>query len=224
MGAMTPPPRKKPTTRTYGGLSEPERVSERRERFLDAGLELFGTLGLRGTTVRALCKTAGLTERYFYESFADTEALFCAVYERQTAELRDIILREVPLMPKGLNERTQASIDLFFTLMRNDRIVRLLHIESVSGSERVRKLHQAGTRLAMDMSALLIRGDYPELKISDELLHSLALAFNGVANVMAVQWMLGGYSIPQNILVKTCVVMVKGAIRELLDEQKGVFA
>ncbi|HVK99547.1 MAG TPA: TetR/AcrR family transcriptional regulator [Dongiaceae bacterium] len=217
---MTSRTSKKSPARTYGGLSEAERVVERRERFLEAGLEVFGTVGLRGATVRALCKTAGLTERYFYESFADTEALFCAVYERQTAVIREIVMKEVPQMPQALDARTYASIDMFFTLMRNERVVRILHIESMSGSENVRNLHQTGTRLAADMSALLIRSDYPELKISDEFLFSLAMAFNGVSNAMVVQWMLGGYTTPQDILVKTCAVMVRGAIRELRDEQK----
>jgi len=73
---MTTSSDKKSSKRTYGGLSETERVNERRERFLEAGLEVFGSLGMRGATVRKLCKEASLTERYFYESFTDTDALY----------------------------------------------------------------------------------------------------------------------------------------------------
>jgi AcrR family transcriptional regulator len=40
--------------RVYGGLSAPERRADRRERLLDAGLELFGTAGFTKTTIPML--------------------------------------------------------------------------------------------------------------------------------------------------------------------------
>ena len=74
--------------RTYAGESLSERTARRRQQFLDAGLQVFGTTGYRTATVRQLCKQAGLTDRYFYESFASTEDLLVAVYEREFDELR----------------------------------------------------------------------------------------------------------------------------------------
>ncbi|RUP35250.1 MAG: TetR family transcriptional regulator, partial [Gordonia sp. (in: high G+C Gram-positive bacteria)] len=37
------------------------RVAQRRDRFLAAGLELFGTRGYQSTSVRAVCREAGLS-------------------------------------------------------------------------------------------------------------------------------------------------------------------
>jgi AcrR family transcriptional regulator len=37
--------------------------------------------GYRNTTVKAVCEAAGLTERYFYESFANSEALLVAAFD-----------------------------------------------------------------------------------------------------------------------------------------------
>lgn len=212
---MTSTSNKKSSSRTYGGLSESERVDERRERFLEAGLEVFGTVGLRGATVRVLCKAAGLTERYFYESFTDTEALFCAVYERENNRWREVFMEKVPHMPQDLEGRSRASLDVYFTAMRNERLVRVLHIESMAGSERVTSLHHYHTRISTEMSAMLIRLDYPDLTVTDEFLHALAMAINGASAAMAVQWMLGDYGIPQDILVEVCSVIVRGAIQEL---------
>ena len=65
--------------RPYGGLAMEERVAARRARFIEAGVELFGTQGFRGATVRGVCAAAGLTDRYFYESFPTLEALLAAV-------------------------------------------------------------------------------------------------------------------------------------------------
>src|SRR3954449_7388105 len=73
--------------RTYGGVSADERVAARREKLLDAGLELFGTRGFATTGVKDICREARLTDRYFYESFANSEALFLAVFDRLTDDL-----------------------------------------------------------------------------------------------------------------------------------------
>ena len=73
--------------RSYGGLAMEERVAARRARFVEAGVELFGTQGFRGATVRGICAAAGLTDRYFYESFASLESLLAAVYGSLTERL-----------------------------------------------------------------------------------------------------------------------------------------
>lgn len=208
---------KKSPARTYGGLSESERIIERRERFLDAGLEVFGTVGLRGATVRILCRTAGLTERYFYESFADMEALFCAVYEKQSAAFYTIFVAEMPRLPDDMESRIHASLDIYFTVMRNDRVVRVLLVEPMAGSERVAAMHHASIRRYADFAAMLIRTDNPDLTLPDEFAPSVALAINGACTSLTVQWMLDGYATPQDILVKSCAMVVLGTMRSLRD-------
>lgn len=69
-----------PTGR-YGGRSAAERQAERRRRFLDAALQLFGdTPGYRCTTVAALSQAAGLSTRQFYEEFHTLEDLLAALH------------------------------------------------------------------------------------------------------------------------------------------------
>ena len=70
-----------PTERTFRGRSAQERRDERRRRLLDAGLDLIGTDGWVSATMTAICGRAGLTERYFYESFSDREALYLALID-----------------------------------------------------------------------------------------------------------------------------------------------
>src|SRR5262245_52497115 len=70
---------KQPTGR-YGGRSAAERQSERRRRFLDAGLEMFGRTGYRATAVAALCETAGLSTRQFYEEFRTLEDVLAELH------------------------------------------------------------------------------------------------------------------------------------------------
>src|ERR1700712_610595 len=80
--------------RAYGGVAMEERVAARRARFVEAGFELFGTQGFRGSTVRGICAAAGLTDRYFYESFATLEALLAEVYLSLTRGFAQRLLDE----------------------------------------------------------------------------------------------------------------------------------
>lgn len=208
-------PDKKHVPRTYGGLSEAERVLERRERFLDAGLEVFGTIGLRGATVRGLCKTAGLTERYFYESFEDTDDLFCAVYEKQNTVLRDFFVAEVPRLPRDLSARVRAALGLYFDMMRDERRVRVLYVEVMGASPRVTTVHNASVLLGAQMAAFLLRTDNPELDLSNDQALCQGYAINGATTTLAVQWMAGGYALDQTLVVESCSTVVFGTVNEL---------
>ncbi|WP_341258460.1 MULTISPECIES: TetR/AcrR family transcriptional regulator [Gordonia] len=68
--------------RTYGGMTAEDRLVQRRESLIGAGLELFGTQGYPNVSVKRICDDAGLTQRYFYESFPDRAALLAEVYSR----------------------------------------------------------------------------------------------------------------------------------------------
>src|ERR1700755_629057 len=67
--------------RNYAGLSADERRLARRERLIEGGIRAYGELRHRNTPVKAVCEAAGLTERYFYESFANSEALLVAAFD-----------------------------------------------------------------------------------------------------------------------------------------------
>ncbi|MFF0817493.1 TetR/AcrR family transcriptional regulator [Rhodococcus sp. NPDC003318] len=57
-----------------------QRRLQRRTRLLEVGVDLLGAADTRGVNVRAVCRAAGLTERYFYESFADRDVYVREVY------------------------------------------------------------------------------------------------------------------------------------------------
>jgi AcrR family transcriptional regulator len=212
---------KKTSTRTYGGLSESERVVERRERFLDAGLEIFGTLGIRGATVRALCKAAGLTERYFYESFADTDALFCAVYNRQLDRHRAYFMSHLPELPAELQGRIKKSLELSLNWMRDERVVRVLFIEGMAGSAQVSTMYHNSLQQQAVATAQLIRLDNPTITLSDEVLLQIAQAINGAYASLVAQWMRSGYATSLDIMVEGCGLIVRGIMSELLAHSQS---
>lgn len=92
----------------WSGVPLRDRPTLRRQELLAAGIVLLGSPGGPGLTVRAVCRTAGLTERYFYESFTDRDEFVAATYDevcttamstlRESASPRDAVERFVALM------------------------------------------------------------------------------------------------------------------------------
>lgn len=75
-------------TGTYAGRSAEARQADRRERLLGAAVGIWTEQGWAAVTMRGVCSRAGLTDRYFYESFADRDALLVAVWDH----LRDQVV------------------------------------------------------------------------------------------------------------------------------------
>jgi AcrR family transcriptional regulator len=69
----------------WSGVPLPDRQALRRDELIAAGVELLGSADGPALTVRAVCRAAGLTERYFYESFADRDEFVRAVYDEVCA-------------------------------------------------------------------------------------------------------------------------------------------
>ena len=82
----------KKTSRVYGGKTSEERQSERYQALLDAAFDIVGGEGYAAATVRAICKRASLSERYFYESFDSRETILNALYDTIVHEGRTRVL------------------------------------------------------------------------------------------------------------------------------------
>ncbi|WP_067824753.1 TetR/AcrR family transcriptional regulator [Nocardia inohanensis] len=92
--------------RSYGGVSAVDRRAERRSRLIAAARTTWGESGIAAVTVRGVCKSAGLTDRYFYEHFANREELLAAVAD----EVRDQLL--AVLVAAGISSTGPAEAQL----------------------------------------------------------------------------------------------------------------
>jgi AcrR family transcriptional regulator len=66
-------------SRNYGGVTAEQRRAIRRAALVEAALDLFAEDGARAVSKRAVCARARLNDRYFYEHFADSDALLEAI-------------------------------------------------------------------------------------------------------------------------------------------------
>lgn len=65
----------------WSGVPLEDRQALRRDQLVAAGVTLLGSHDGPALTVRAVCRAAGLTERYFYESFSDRDQFVRSVYD-----------------------------------------------------------------------------------------------------------------------------------------------
>ncbi|WP_024793484.1 TetR/AcrR family transcriptional regulator [Tomitella biformata] len=93
----------------------------RRADFIVAGIALLGAADGGAVTVRGACRVAGLTERYFYESFEDRDQYVRQVYEEVGARAHQALSDAMVAGDRGQGgaqaERAAAAVDAFVGLM-----------------------------------------------------------------------------------------------------------
>ncbi|KUO18267.1 TetR/AcrR family transcriptional regulator [Streptomyces dysideae] len=130
---------KAPTGR-YGGKTAQERQAERRRRFLDAALQLFGdSPGFRNTTVAALSEAAGLSTRQFYEEFRTLEDVLAALHLQVNAWAEEAVLTAVAGTEDwSVLERASTIFRAYAANVTADpRRIRITFVEIVGVSPRV---------------------------------------------------------------------------------------
>src|ERR1700739_977909 len=97
----------------WTGVPRERPLALRRDNLITAGVQLLG--GERGPalTVRAVCREAALTERYFYESFSDRDAFVPAVYD-------DVGTRAMETLTSAKTPR--EAVEQFVELMVDDPV------------------------------------------------------------------------------------------------------
>jgi len=105
--------------RIWGGTTLDERRAARRRQLVETGLDLLGAEAPGAVSVRAACRGAKLTERYFYESFPDRDALVLAVYEAVADEAR-AALEEATRTAKDPVDAARRSVEAMVGLMVDD--------------------------------------------------------------------------------------------------------
>jgi AcrR family transcriptional regulator len=157
------------TARQYGGHSAEERRLARRERLIEAAICVYGEVGYRNATVKAVCEAAELTERYFYESFESSEALLIAAFETVSHRLIDCLDRIRAEHTGAADERCHALLRAYFQALKDDPAGARLFVLEISrvgpavdeiGAALLREFGELLSRtLAPDAGARLKKGE-----------------------------------------------------------------
>ncbi len=176
------------TTRSYRGLSQDERRAERRSRLMAAAIAVYGERGYHQATVKAVCEQAGLTERYFYESFANSEALLIDSFNAVAYSVLGEITRAAEDAGRGRIARSRAMLHAYFTaLQREPQSARVFLVEIRGVSRAVDQAFDAALRaIGREVARIVAPPEAPH----DELLQ--AGVVGGVIHI-ALRWIEDGY-------------------------------
>ena len=214
---MTKAKRKTEAGRVYGGESAAQRLARQRRQFLDAGLELFGTIGYRATSVRALCKQARLTDRYFYKNFHDTEDLLAAVYGESMDQVQAAVMEAIAGNSGAdqLGNMIEAGLTAFFSAIENAHVARVCWLEVLGVSPRIDEMYTRRTQQFADLLLVVAKGLLPRWSLSDEETRITGITVVGAISQSALHWLLEGYRTPRATLVSANGRLIRALIDAL---------
>ncbi|MBC7174401.1 MAG: TetR/AcrR family transcriptional regulator [Polyangiaceae bacterium] len=207
----------KPATggRRFRGQSPEERVHQRREQLLEAGLHTFGARGFHAVGVREICAAAGLTERYFYESFTNREALYVAVFERSAERIRAAVNAATDAAPKDVGSMARAGLRAYLETLRDEpNLARVLLIDVFAigpdaGGEPQKTMESFARQIAVLVRALF--PDLTERQLDAEL---VANGLFGSTLYQVLRWATGGYVEPVERVLDHCVLFYEALAAE----------
>lgn len=195
-------------SRQYGGIDADQRMNERREKFITAGLEAFGVHGYGQATIKGICRLAGLTERYFYESFKNKEELLCAVFGRLINEL-ETGARNIIETPGIRPEEAVCQITKRFYLLflQDPRRARVQLFEVLGVSPRVDEEYRQSIKTLAGWIKITFCSLFPSL--DPEWLETTIIptSIAGAMIANAHRWVLDGFQTPIDDIVTQSMEM-----------------
>ena len=199
------------TRRSWAGIGLDERRRVRRERLLDAGIALIGAPDGSVANVRAVCRAAELTERYFYESFTDRDAFVREVYELVGERARDALVAAVTSAEH--TRRAESAVRAFVALMVDEpamgRVLLLAPLREPAISGR-------GVELA-PVFVSLVSAQLTEIG-DDAVRNMVAVGLVGALTSLFMGYLDGAIAVPRETFVHHCVALLERAAH---DAQRG---
>ncbi|WP_278315202.1 TetR/AcrR family transcriptional regulator [Lolliginicoccus levis] len=184
-----------------------ERRAFRRGALLDTALDLIGENGCAAVTVRSLCRASALTDRYFYESFPNRDALLVELYEQVAAEAHDALVAAVPGTARE-DEQIRAAVEEFVRLTIDDpRKGRLLLVEPLSEPA----LNGLSIATVPRFTKLVLQQIPHELGRTKRALIATGLA--GSLGAIFLSWLSGQLKATRQEIIDHCVEILLAATK-----------
>lgn len=128
--------------RSYRGVAPADRVAQRHDALLEAALDSLYEEGLAGLGVRAVCTRAKLTARYFYESFADVDALLIAIVDAVCVEVAGHAVESLQSAGEDLASKVHAAVKSAVTVLTDDPRKASAFLLAAAGPEALHDLRE----------------------------------------------------------------------------------
>ena len=206
---------RQPTGR-YAGKSAQERQAERRRRFLEAGLQMFGdTPGYRGTTVSALSEAAGLSTRQFYEEFRTLEDVLAALHLQVNDWAEEAALEGLATADgRPIEERVTAAFRAYAANVTGDpRRVRIAFTEIIGVSPRMDQQRLSRRARWVDFICAEAAAAAERGEAAPRDYRIAAAAFIGSVNGLLHDWQAGWVDATLDEVVDELVRLLLGILR-----------
>ena len=178
---------------------------------------MFGTTGYRTATVRQLCRQAELTDRYFYESFQNTEDLLVAVYEREFDHLQQAVVAALAdeASLRAPMVAVERALNAVFEMASEPRVARVCWLEVLGVSARVDGVYTRNIERFAALVVAFARNQLNADDIDDTESRMLGLAMIGAVSQPITHWLLGGYREDRAKMVAATSRVFQGVISSL---------
>lgn len=200
----------------YAGKAASTRQAERRKKLVAAGVMLIGRDGYAATSIDAICSEAGLTKRYFYESFASSEELLIESYRVVTREYLTSIMQATTPYLRDSRKLVRAGLQQTFSFVRqNPDKARLIMIEAMSVRSQLGRFYGSSynefVNLLVGFTKPFLGGSGP----GDAVLAVMARGAVGAIIHLCQGWIATGFKQPIDELVNGTELIFGGMGREL---------
>ena len=204
-----------PPERAYRGVGIAQRKAERRARLLQAAIQCFGRDGYHATTLKALCAEAGLTERYFYESFTNFDEILCSCYQHAAETIFSIVSADIARAQPDPISRLRAALKSYFKVIADDPArAHLTLIEIVGASDSANQAYRTQLGITVDVIRLEIFKELLPNPGNGLSLQILATAMMGAAYQLAKEWVLSDFKLPRATLLRNLEAVAAGIINQ----------
>ncbi|MCE5292643.1 MAG: TetR/AcrR family transcriptional regulator [Nocardiaceae bacterium] len=196
--------------RPFKGVSAADRVRQRRDALLDAGLSALAEGTRNSVTIDDVIARAGVSKRYFYEHFRTRNDLFVALGERLVEQVTAAAATTLASSTPDLLSRVQEAVGSVVSVLISDPRNARLFVDMMGGDQLTvgRAEHAIAT--------MLIDAIVPSMEVSEKERTRLDMAalIVIVGGAQAVSdWLDGRVALSRDELLDEIVRLVAAAIR-----------
>lgn len=183
--------------RPYRGVSAETRRQERRLQLIESCLTVVDESGLAAITVEAIAAGAGLSKRYFYESFQDRDAILIAALDGALGSMSAELSRSLADCD-SVGDRVECTARLLVRTFTADRRIALLYNSAPGNSGLAARRQQ----MLDEFTPLLVR----EVLLADpDDPRSLITTMMMVAGTTEVldRWLRGDLALGEEEFIQT---------------------
>lgn len=151
---------------------------------------MFGTVGYAMSPVGAICKTANLSNRQYYEEFADREALLIALYDDiNNKALEAVSAALAELESPTFVDRVRTALEAYVSYTASDlRRAQVAYVQIVGVTPAIEAFRLEWRRRWVNLISELVRAAIERGEVHERDYNLAASAYVGAVNGLLQDW------------------------------------